>query len=31
MNTFYDVVIGSILTTIFTVVFVAELIILWGE
>lgn len=31
MNTFFDVVVGSILTTIFTVVFVAELIILWGE
>jgi hypothetical protein len=31
MNTFYDVVVGSILTTIFTVIFVAELIIIWGE
>lgn len=31
MNTFFDVVVGSILTTIFTVVFVAELIVIWGE
>jgi hypothetical protein len=31
MNTFYDVVVGSILTAIFTVVFVAELIVIWGE
>jgi hypothetical protein len=30
MNTFYDVIVGSILTTIFTVIFVAELIIIWG-
>jgi hypothetical protein len=29
MNNFYDVVIGSILTTIFTVIFVAELIVLF--
>ena len=30
MNTFFDVVVGSILTTIFTVVFVAELIVIFG-
>jgi hypothetical protein len=29
MRTFYDVVVGSILTAIFTVVFVAELIVLF--
>ncbi len=31
MNTFYDVVMGSILTVIFTVVFVAEMLVLFGE
>jgi hypothetical protein len=29
MSNFYDVVIGSILATIFTVIFVAELIVLF--
>lgn len=30
MNTFFDVVIGSILTVIFTVIFLSELFIIAG-
>jgi hypothetical protein len=29
MNTLYDVIIGSLLTVIFTVIFISELIILF--